>query len=89
MALQFDEFQKVVETAQQAEALKADLKRTVKKAASALHTLQAAFAEMATVLADEYVATPKTRKTRTPRASAEGPQEGTAPKQAGRPKKTA
>ena len=89
MALNFDEFQKVLETAQQANALKADLKRRVKKVANALETLQAALAEMETVLSDEYVATPKTRKTRTPRTPTEGIEEGAAPKKPGRPKKTA
>ena len=89
MALNFDEFQKVVESAQQADALRSDLKRTVKKVASALNTLQAALAEMEAVLSDEYVAIPKTRKARTPRPAAEGTAEGAAPKKPGRPKKTA
>ncbi len=88
MALNFDEFQKVVEAAQHADALKAELKRTVKKVASALETLQAALAEMENVLSDEYVATPKTRKPRTPRPASENPGEGAAPKKPGRPKKT-
>lgn len=89
MALNFDEFQKVVETAQQADAIKSDLKRRVKKVTNALEALQAALAEIETVLSDEYVATPKTRKPRTPRQQAEGVGEGAAPKKPGRPKKTA
>lgn len=89
MALNFDEFQKVVEAAQQADALKSDLKRTVKKVASALESLQTALAEMETVLSDKYVATPKTRKPRTPRQATEGTGEGAAPKKPGRPKKRA
>ena len=87
MALNFDEFQKVLETAQQADALKSDLKRHVKKVANALEILQAALAEMETVLSDEYVAIPKTRKPRTPRSPIEGTEEGAAPKKPGRPKK--
>lgn len=89
MALNFDEFQKVVESAQQADALKFDLKRTVRKVAQALETLQGALTEMQTMLSDEYVATPKTRKARTPRPDAEAKAEGTAPKKPGRPKKSA
>ena len=85
MALNFDEFQKVLATAQQADTLKSDLKRTVRKATNALEALQAALAEMETMLADEYVATPKVRKARTPREATEG----AAPKKPGRPKKTA
>ena len=88
MALNFDEFQKVVETAQQAEAVKADLKRTLKKVTAALDNLQTALAEMDTVLADGYVSEPKVRKARTPRSSAGGA-EGGAPRKPGRPKKTA
>ena len=89
MALNFDEFQKVIESAQQADALKADLKRRVKKVANALETLQAALAEMEIVLSDEYVITPKPRKPRTPRMPTEGSVEGAASKKPGRPKKTA
>ena len=89
MALNFDEFQKVLETAQQADTIKADLKRTVRKATNALEALHAALAEMETMLSDDYIATPKTRKTRTPREQSDGPAEGTSPKKLGRPKKTA
>lgn len=85
MALNFDEFQKVLATAQQADTIKSDLKRTVRKATNALEALQAALAEMETMLADEYVATPKVRKARTPREATEG----VAPKKPGRPKKIA
>ena len=90
MALNFDEFQKVVETAQQADAVKADLKRTLRKVTSALTVLQAALGEVETVLSDEYVSTPKTRKPRTPRAPKAEGEPGDAPaKKPGRPKKTA
>ncbi|MFD1470795.1 hypothetical protein ACFQ48_21395 [Hymenobacter caeli] len=87
MALNFDEFQKVVETAQHADAVKSDLKRTLKKVTNALENLQAALGEMETVLADDYVAAPKARKPRKPRA--EGDAAAAAPKKPGRPKKSA
>jgi Skp family chaperone for outer membrane proteins len=86
MALNFDEFQKVVESAQQADAIKSDLKRSLKKVASALENLQAALGEMDTILADDYVSAPKVRKTRT---SSAGAADGAAPRKPGRPKKTA
>ncbi|WP_151089046.1 hypothetical protein [Hymenobacter baengnokdamensis] len=89
MALNFDEFQKVVETAQQAEAVKVDLKRVLKKVTSALDGLQAALGEMETVMADDYM--PAGRKPRKPRAAkteTDGTPSG-APRKPGRPKKSA
>ena len=90
MALNFDEFQKVVETAQQADAVKSDLKRALKKVTSAVENLQAALGEMENMLSDEYVSTPKQRKPRQPRVPKEGvsPEaNATAPKKPGRPRK--
>ena len=87
MALNFDEFQKVVETAQQADAVKADLKRAVKKVTTTLTALQAALGEVEAMLADEYVAAPRTRKPRQPRA-AQADGDGAPAKKPGRPKKT-
>ncbi|MBD2721902.1 hypothetical protein [Hymenobacter armeniacus] len=84
MALNFDEFQKVVESAQQADAVKADLKRALRKVTAALGALQASLGEMEAVLADGYVSTPRTRKPRTPKAPGEG-----GAKKPGRPKKNA
>lgn len=92
MALNFDEFQKVVESAQQADAVKVDLKRALKKVAGALDVLQNALSEMETVLADDYVATPKERKPRqlrAPKAEVTGEAPVTTGKKPGRPKKTA
>ena len=88
MALNFDEFQRVVEAAQQADAVKADLKRALRKVSGAVQALQGALGEMETALADDYVATPRQRKPRTPRAAGDGPEDGSR-KKPGRPKKTA
>jgi len=87
MALNFDEFQKVVETAQQADAVKSDLKRALRKVNGALSALQTAMSEMETVLSDEYVATPKTRKSR--QTDGDTNADGSARKRPGRPKKNA
>ena len=89
MALNFDEFQKVVETAQQADAVKVDLKRALKKVAGALNNLQVALGEMEAVLADEYVSAPRTRKPRTPKATTNELGEAVPAKKPGRPKKNA
>lgn len=86
MALNFDEFQKVVETAQQADAVKADLKRALRKVSTTLGALQAAVSEVEAMLADDYVSEPRTRKPRTPKAESEG---GAPAKKPGRPKKNA
>lgn len=85
MALNFDEFQKVVETAQQSDAVKADLKRALKKVTSSLEALQTAMGEMAAVIADDYV--PAGRKPRQPRAAKANDGTGER-KRPGRPKKT-
>ncbi|NML64650.1 hypothetical protein HHL22_05475 [Hymenobacter sp. RP-2-7] len=89
MALNFDEFQKVVETAQQADAVKGDLKRALKKVTSAVENLQGALSDMEKVMADDYVAAPKERKVRTPRAPKEDGADGTTAKKPGRPRKSA
>jgi Skp family chaperone for outer membrane proteins len=89
MSLNFDEFQKVVETAQQADAVKADLKRALKRVTGALENLQTALSDMETVISDDYM--PAARKPRKPRAAhAEDGEVATSGthKKPGRPKKT-
>lgn len=90
MALNFDEFQKVVEAAQQADAVKADLRRTLKKVTGALENLQSALGDMEKVMADDYVAAPKERKARAPRQPKDSADaNGTTHKKPGRPRKSA
>ncbi|WP_162550183.1 hypothetical protein [Hymenobacter nivis] len=64
----------------------------MKKVTGALDALQGALGDMETVLADDYVATPKERKPRQPRAP-KAETDGGAPsatgKKPGRPKKSA
>ena len=81
--LDFTEFQKVVETAQQSEAVKMDLKRALKKVSSAIEALSVAVSDMQSMLADDYVAERKPRKAR---AKAEPNANGEA-KRRGRPKR--
>lgn len=87
MAFNFEEFQKVVESANQADGIKSELKRTLKKVSSSLDHLQGLLAEMETVLSDEYVATPKERKVRQPHDRALVDPATGKPKKLGRPKK--
>ena len=62
MVLNFDKFQKVIQSAQQSDATKAGLKRALKKATNAVEHLQGLLANMETVLSDEYVVVPKQSK---------------------------
>ena len=87
MAFNFEEFQKVVESANQADGIKSELKRTLKKVSSSLDHLQGLLAEMETVLSDEYVATPKERKVRQPHDRALVDPTTGKTKKLGRPKK--
>jgi hypothetical protein len=88
MSLNLDEFQRVVEAVQQADAVKADLKRALRKVTGAVQALQGALGEMEKALADEYVATPRQRKPCTPQAVDESA-DGAPCNKPGRPKKTA
>ena len=87
MAFNFEEFQKVVASANQAEGIKSELKRTLKKVSGALEHLQGLLAEMETVLSDEYIAAPKERKVKTARAGGLMDPTTEKPKKLGRPKK--
>lgn len=89
MAFNFEEFQKVVESAHQADGIKSELKRTLKKVLSTLTQLQGLLAEMETVLADQYVVSPKERKVKQPSTVDLADSATGKSKKLGRPKKNA
>jgi hypothetical protein len=71
MALDLTHFQQVIDSAQKADAFKADVKRALKKVSSALATLQTAIEDADAIMSDDYTPTTKERKPRSPRATAE------------------
>ncbi len=71
MALDLTHFQQVIDSAQKADAFKADVKRALKKVSSALTTLQNAIEEADAIMSDDYTPTIKERKARAPRAAAD------------------
>jgi hypothetical protein len=90
MALDFTEFQRIVESATKADAIKSDLKKSLKKVESALTGLQVALGEVENIISDDYQPAAKQKSGRKPKASASEIAEGDAPvKKPGRPKKAA
>lgn len=71
MALDINQFQQIIDSAQKADAFKADVKRALKKVSSLLVNLQTAVEDAETLLSDDYTPAVKERKTRTPRATAD------------------
>ena len=70
MALDVTQFQQLLDSAQKADAFKADVKRALKKVSSLLTSLQAAVEDAETLMSDDYTPAVKERKARAPRAAA-------------------
>jgi ABC-type transporter Mla subunit MlaD len=69
MALDINQFQQIIDSAQKADAFKADVKRALKKVSSLLVNLQTAVEDAEALLSDDYSPAVKERKTRTPRTA--------------------
>ena len=67
MAIDLKQFQQVIESAQQADAFKTDIKRALRKVSSLLNQLQTAVGEAEGLLNADYAPTPKTRKAAAPK----------------------
>ncbi|RZK30795.1 MAG: hypothetical protein EOO63_05800 [Hymenobacter sp.] len=70
MALDLIQFQQVLDSAQKADAFKADVKRALRKVSTLLINLQSAVDDAEALLSDSYSPAVKERKARTPRAAA-------------------
>jgi hypothetical protein len=71
MALDLTQFQQLLDSAQKADAFKADVKRALKKVSSLLTNLQTAVEDAETLMSDDYTPAVKERKTRSPRVAAD------------------
>jgi recombinational DNA repair protein RecT len=69
MALDLNQFQQVIDSAQKADAFKADVKRALKKVSSLLVNLQTAVEDAEALMSDDYTPTVKERKPRGARAA--------------------
>ncbi len=67
MAVDLAQIQQVLESAQQADAFKSDVKRSLRKISSLLTNLQSAVEEAEGLLSGDYTPTVKERKPRAPR----------------------
>jgi recombinational DNA repair protein RecT len=67
MAVDLAQLQQVLESAQQADAFKTDVKRALRKVSSLLTNLQNAVEEAESLLSEEYTPAKKERKARAPR----------------------
>lgn len=65
MAFDLAQLQAVLDSASQADAFKADVKRSLKKVSSLLTNLQAAVEETEALMSNDYAPVGKTRKPRT------------------------
>jgi hypothetical protein len=94
MAVDIAQIQQLLESAQQADAFKADVKRALRKVSSLASNLQQAVEEAEMLLSADYMPTTKERKARAPRelteADAEAPygrkKDGTPKSKPGRSK---
>jgi hypothetical protein len=94
MAVDLAQIQQALESAQQADAFKSDVKRALRKVSTLLNNLQSAVEEAESLLSEEYTPTKKERKARAPReatvADAEAPygrkKDGTPKNKPGRTK---
>lgn len=71
MAIDLAQLQQVLDSAQKADAFKADVKRALRRVSSLLSNLQGAVEEAEALLSDDYVPVTKERKTRAPREAGE------------------
>ena len=69
MAVDLAQIQQVLESAQQADAFKADVKRALRKVSTLLTNLQSAVEEAEGLLSEDYTPSVKERKARAPRAA--------------------
>lgn len=67
MALDLAQLQQVLDSAQKADAFKADVKRALRKVSTTLVTLQKSVEEAEALLSDDYTPALKERKARAPR----------------------
>jgi recombinational DNA repair protein RecT len=79
MALDVTQFQQLLDSAQKADAFKADVKRALKKVSSLLVNLQTAVEDAEALMSEDYTPTVKERKPRTPRAAADAEVDPEAP----------
>lgn len=94
MAIDVKQFQQIIESAQQADSFKSDVKRALRRVSTLLLQLQTAVKETEGLLSPDYTPAVKTRKTSAPRGAsvrdAEAPfgrkKEGTPTSKPGRAK---
>lgn len=67
MALDLAQLQQVLDSAQKADAFKADVRRALRKVSTTLVTLQKSVEEVEALLSDDYAPALKERKARAPR----------------------
>jgi Skp family chaperone for outer membrane proteins len=69
MAIDLTQLQQVIDNAQQADALKGEVKRALRKVSSLLQNLQSAVEETEALLSPDYTPAKKERKAQAPRAA--------------------